>query len=218
MSQTERDLFERSEPSALPVLAPSTCSLFRCIVADPPWEYPDGFATQSRSPGKWEDEIENKPLPYPSMTIDAIKALPVAEMADDDCRLWLWTTNRYLPDAFGVMESWGFRYRQTLTWHKSDGNMGGSVAPNSAEFLLVGVKGSPGVVKKWPAAVVKLPQSKKHSKKPEEFRWLIEQSDAGPYLEMFARRKRPGWQTWGNEVPNDVEIIGENAEAMPSEE
>ena len=218
MSHGERDLFERSEPVACPPLAPSTCSLFRCIVADPPWEYPEGFATQSRSPGKWKGEIQNKPLPYPSMTLDEIKALPVAEMADDDCRLWLWTTNRYLPDAFDVMAAWGFRYRQTLTWHKSDGNMGGSVAPNSAEFLLVGVKGNPGVVKKWPAAVVKLPQSKKHSKKPEEFRYLIEQSDAGPYLEMFARRKRPGWQTWGNEVPNDVEIIRANALDQPREE
>jgi len=202
---SERDLFERIEPAARSVSAPSNCSLFRCIVADPPWEYPDGFATQSRTHGKWEGEVKNKPLPYPSMTLGEIKALPVAGMADKDCRLWLWTTNKYLPDAFGVMKSWGFCYRQTLTWHKSDGNMGGCVAPNS-EFLIVGVKGSPGVVKKWPTSVVKLPQSKKHSKKPEEFRWLIEQVSIGPYLEMFARRKRLGWQTWGNELQNDVEI------------
>jgi hypothetical protein len=99
MSHTERDLFERSEPTALPVLAPSTCSLFRCIVADPPWEYPEGFTKQARTDGAWKDKEERYYLPYPSMTLDEIKALPVAEMADDDCRLWLWTTNRYLPDG-----------------------------------------------------------------------------------------------------------------------
>lgn len=181
-------------------------SAFRCVVADPPWEYPEGFATQSRSPGKWEGEIKCKPLPYPSMTVEEIAALPVREMAAADCRLWLWTTNRYLPAAFGVMESWGFEYRQTLVWHKSDGNMGGSVAPNSAEFLLVGVRGNPPCKKRLPAAVVKLPQSKRHSKKPVEWQWLIEQTDDGPRLEMFARRKRPGWHAWGNELANDVEL------------
>jgi N6-adenosine-specific RNA methylase IME4 len=192
--------------------SPAICSAFRCIVADPPWEYPEGFATQSRSPGKWSGPIDTKPLPYPSMTLEAIRALPVREMAAPDCRLWLWTTNRYLPAAFGVMEAWGFEYRQTLVWHKSDGNMGGSVAPNSAEFLLVGVRGNPPCVKRLPAAVVKLPQSKKHSKKPGEWQWLIEQTDEGPRLEMFARRKRHGWHVWGNELANDVEMPNEKAQ------
>jgi N6-adenosine-specific RNA methylase IME4 len=175
---------------------PASCyaSLFQCIVADPPWDYPEGFATQSRSPGKWSGKIKCKPLPYPSMTLDAIKALPVASFADEHCRLWMWTTNRYLPAAFEVMSAWGFDYRQTLVWHKSDGNMGGSVAPNSAEFLLVGVRGNPPLIKKMSSAVVKLPQSKKHSRKPREWRWLIEEANPGPRLEMFARQKAPGWQ------------------------
>ena len=91
--------------------AASDCSAFRCIVADPPWDYPEGFATQSRDARrtaegikcKWVAEIKAKPLPYPSMTLEEIRALPVREMAAPDCRLWLWTTNRYLPAAFGVI-------------------------------------------------------------------------------------------------------------------
>ena len=114
---------------------------FRTIVADPPWSYPEGFATQSRTQGKWDGPVTRKPLPYPAMTLTEIEALPVADVASKDCRLWLWTTNRYLPSAFSVMLAWGFDYRQKLVWHKADGNMGGSVAPNSAEFLLVGVRG-----------------------------------------------------------------------------
>lgn len=190
-------------------------SAFRCIVADPPWDYPEGFATQSRSPGHWSGTIDTKPLPYPSMTLEAIRALPVREMAAPDCRLWLWTTNRYLPAAFGAMEAWGFEYRQTLVWHKSDGNMGGSVAPNSAEFLLVGVRGNPPCLKRLSSAVVKLPQSKRHSKKPVEWNWLIEQTDEGPRLEMFARRSRPGWHVWGNELANDVEMPNDQAQRPP---
>lgn len=201
-----------SEPQRAPSHScPAPCSAFRSIVADPPWDYPEGFATQSRSPGKWSGPIATKPLPYPSMTLEEIRALPVREMAAPDCRLWLWTTNRYLPSAFGVMEAWGFEYRQTLVWHKLDGNMGGSVAPNSAEFLLVGVRGNPPCLKRLPAAVVKLPQSKRHSKKPVEWNWLIEQTDEGPRLEMFARRSRPGWHVWGNEIANDVEMPNDQA-------
>lgn len=141
------------------------------------------------------------------MTVEAICALPVAALADTDCRLWLWTTSRYLPAAFDVMKAWGFRYRQTLVWHKTNGNMGGGVAPNSAEFLLVGVKGKPPIKTKLKQSVYQLSRAKKmHSSKPLEWMHMIEQVDASPRLEMFARRKRPGWHVWGNELANDVEM------------
>ena len=142
------------------------CSAFRVIVADPPWKYDDGFvgSSHNRKTG-WHAPWKRKPLPYPAMTVEEICALPVGAMAAPDCRLWLWTTNRYLPAAFGVMKAWGFEYRQTLVWHKSDtAPLSGSVAPNSAEFLLVGVRGNPPCLKRLPAAVVKLPQTKRHSK------------------------------------------------------
>src|SRR3990167_2241422 len=100
----------------------------------------------------------------------------------------------------------GFRYRQTLVWHKADpAPLTGSVTSNGAEFLLVAVRGNPPCKKRLPSAVIKLPMTKKHSKKPVEWQWLIEQTEDGPRLELFARRKRPGWHVWGNEIANDAE-------------
>src|SRR3990167_6909727 len=196
-----------TEPQRAPSHScPAPCSAFRVIVADPPWEYDDGFRGSSHS-GNWHGEITSKPLPYPSMTVKEICALKVSELADKDCRLWLWTTNKYLPDAFRVIEAWGFRYRQTLVWHKADpAPLTRSVTSNGAEFLLVAVRGNPPCKKRLPSAVIKLPMTKKHSKKPVEWQWLIEQTDDGPRLELFARRKRPGWHVWGNEIANDVEM------------
>ncbi len=195
---------ELPEPLARHSFAAPLGSAFRSIVADPPWEYPEGFNKGAVGGGPITHDM---PLPYPSMTLEAICALPVAALAAPDCRLWLWTTSRYLPAAFDVMKAWGFRYRQTLVWHKLDGNMGGGVAPNSAEFLLVGVKGNPPIKTKLKQSVFAFSKSAKHSQKPKEWHWLIEQVDAiEPRLEMFARRKRHGWASWGNEIANDVEM------------
>ena len=170
---------------------------YKCIVADPPWQYDEGFPTQSRTPGKWSGPVTDKPLPYSSMSVEEIAALPVASLADADCRLFLWTTNRYLPASFTVLTAWGFTYRQTLVWHKADGNMGGSVAPNSAEFLLVGTRGKPGRLSKAASAVLRAPQGKVHSQKPRLFGDLVEQVSPGPYVELFARSPRLGWDSWG---------------------
>ena len=183
---------------------PNSERRYRTIVADPPWEYPDGFAGRSRTPGKWEGPVRRPPLPYPSMTLEQIAALPLADLADADCRLFLWTTNRYLPNAWGLLDGWGFRYKQTLTWMKLDG-LNGSVAPNS-EFLIVAVKGSPARLSRLPNAVLAHSQTKTHSKKPEMFLDYIEQISPGPYLELFARRNRLGWDTWGNESLEMVQL------------
>jgi N6-adenosine-specific RNA methylase IME4 len=140
------------------------------------------------------------------MSVEEICALPIATLAAEDCRLWLWTTNRYLPASFGVMRAWGFEYRQTLVWHKLDANLGGSVAPNSVEFLLVGVRGRPRCKKRLKTALIATAHGKRHSQKPTEWYYLIETVSDGPYLELFARRTRPGWKVWGNEVESNVEI------------
>ena len=170
---------------------------YSTIVADPPWHY-DDFATQSRST-KWSGPVTTKPLPYGSMTLDEIAALPVESLAGDNCRLFCWTTNRYLPDSLRIIGTWGFTYRQTLVWHKRDGNMGGSVAPCSAEFLLVATRGKPERIAKMPSAVVTTAAPKQHSRKPEVFLDHIEAVSPGPYLELFARRARFGWDYWGDQ-------------------
>jgi N6-adenosine-specific RNA methylase IME4 len=146
-------------------------------------------------------------MPFPGMTLEDIRRLPVAEFAEPDCRLFLWTTNAYLGQSFGVLEAWGFRYSQTLVWHKTNPSpWPTSVAPNSAEFILVGSAGSPERLTPWSAAVVPYAVPKGHSRKPEAFLDLIEQVSPGPYLELFARRQRLGWDTWGNEALEHVEL------------
>lgn len=182
---------------------------YRTIVADPPWEY-EGFATAPGGERKRGLKPKTADLPYGSMTVAEIAALPVASLAADDCRLFLWTTNRYLRAAFDVLDGWGFRYRQTLVWHKT-GNpspFGGSVAPIHAEFLLVAHKGSPSVVERLKSSVVAANKPRdEHSQKPDVFLDLVEQVSPGPYVEMFARRARFGWDYWGDESLGTAEMV-----------
>lgn len=172
---------------------------YRTIVADPPWRYDEGFAHNIGG----GNEDHDRPLPYEPMDIEDIAALPVYELADRHCRLFLWTTNRWLPDAFDVMCAWRFRYRQMLTWSKLGGPLGGSVAPNTAEFLLVGVRGAPPRMGFFPRAVIEA-SVPGHSAKPEAFLDYIEKVSPEPRLEMFSRRARFGWSTWGNEALEGV--------------
>lgn len=165
---------------------------YSTITADPPWPYND-FHNYGPGHGDWQ----SKPLPYSAMTLDEIAKLPVPDYADSSCRLFLWATNRYLPDALNLLSTWDFTYKQTLVWHKIDSNLGGSVAPTCAEFLLVGVKGTPKVLGHWPTAVIATVHPRKHSTKPSVFGDLVETVSGPPYLELFAREPRLGWDSWG---------------------
>ena len=184
---------------------------YRTIVADPPWDYGPDNARQVSITRGGNGPRTIKSIGYPTMSIVEISALPVHEMAENDARLFMWTTNRHLPESFGVMDAWGFTYKQTLVWHKT-GNpspFGGSVAPNHAEFLLVGTAGKPASIGRLAGSVVSLPAAVSgHSAKPEAWLDFIETVSPGPYLEMFARRNRLGWDTWGNEALEHVQIGG----------
>jgi N6-adenosine-specific RNA methylase IME4 len=172
---------------------------YRTIVADPPWIYEDGFVSYHGG----IDRVEKK-LPYGAMTVDAISSLPVQEWAAENANLFLWTTNRYLHEAFHVMADWGFRFRQTLLWHKS-GNpspFGGVVAPvNPVEFLLFGQRGKTKMLDRLPSPVLVAPAVVSgHSQKPDSIIDAIERISPEPRLEMFARRARLiGWDYYGDE-------------------
>lgn len=182
---------------------------YRTIVADPPWDY-SLKAWASITHGGIGPRIE-KPMPYATMSGEAIAALRVAaSFCDTDCRLFLWATSRHLPVAFAVMAGWGFGYAQTLVWHKT-GNpspfSGSGVAPQHAEFLLVGKRGNPEILGRLPSSVIAAPKPIfGHSQKPDVFMDLIEQVSPSPRLEMFARRQRLGWDTWGDEALSHTEI------------
>jgi N6-adenosine-specific RNA methylase IME4 len=192
---------------------------YRTIVADPPWAYDEGFATvpdrprpDARANGadRTIASVVIRALPYQSMTLGEISAVPLRELADRDANLFLWTTNRYLPDAFVTLTEWGFVYRQTVVWAKPPGSrppFRATVAPNCAEFLLVARRGKGAPLgRAWETNVVTVPRPPGHSQKPEAFLDLVEQVSPGPYLELFARRQRLGWDTWGNEALEHVEL------------
>ena len=175
---------------------------YRTIVADPPWQY-----------GKWgkgsdacalagKPQNRDEPLPYPYLSTSDIEALPVGRLAAADCDLYLWTTQKYLPAAFGVLKSWGFKYCQTLTWCKTPMGTGqGGLYCPTTEFLLLGRKGKmPTDKARKDSTWWNVKRTGKHSKKPEFFQDLIEEQGDGPRIELFARRHRPGWDVWGNEV------------------
>lgn len=190
---------------------------YSTIVADPPWPYPEGFIRTQPSGRSMDVKRDGeraklglavrRQLPYLSLTLAEICALPLRDVSADDCRLFLWTTNRYLPDALEILGCWGFTYRQTLIWEKlAGGPYPASVAPNTTEFLLVATCGKPERIGTLRSQILKVPVVRKHSVKPEALLDLIESVSPGPYLELFARRNRLGWDTWGNEALEHVEV------------
>lgn len=175
---------------------------YSTIVADPPWAYDEGFINGPARGAGWSNRHK---LPYSPMALHEIAELPVAELvAPTGAFLFLWTTNRYLPDAFTVLEAWGFGYRQALAWKKGDASpFPGAVAPNTLEFLLVARRGS---VKRSGTAASALVEANRgtHSAKPGAAYDLIEKVSPGPYVELFARAPRLGWDSWGKGYESSV--------------
>jgi N6-adenosine-specific RNA methylase IME4 len=192
---------------------------YSTVVVDPPWHY-SGFAGSVGYGGRFagvqgQAAVKVKPLPYTSMSVDAIAAMPVRDLIGSSGWLWLWTTSRYLPDAFGIVTAWGFTYRQIIVWRKT-GNpppFGGTVAPPHAEFLLLAAVGSPARVGRSPSSVVEAPKQSVHSHKPAVFLDLIEATTPGPYVELFARAPRLGWDSWGR----GYEVAPNNTKAEVSD-
>ena len=178
---------------------------YQIIYADPPWQY--GKWGNNPNPLKSYKGGSPKPLPYPSMSVEEISNLPVIGIADVNCLLFMWTTNKYLPYAFNIIEKWGFRYAQTLVWCKAYGclNLGGLFAP-STEYLIFGRKGTFPRMKRMPSTWYQFKRQTKHSQKPKEFRELIDSIGLERKIELFARQKIAGWDVWGNEVESDITL------------
>lgn len=173
---------------------------YRTIVADPPWEYDEGTGASYSSRGRRDCD-----LPYGTMTVDEIAALPVPQLAEKRSTLFLWTTNRYLEDAFQIVREWRFPHIATLVWTKQRGLGSGGVFYSNIEFVLYcrrpQVAAPARVHSRW------FDWSRgEHSAKPEAFLDMVEEVSPGPYLELFARRQRLGWDTWGDEALNHLEV------------
>ena len=171
---------------------------YQIIYADPPWKY----GVWGKAEPKHRPNSKTYAMPYPTMSVEEIAQLPVKELADTNCELYLWTTQKYLPKAFGVLGAWGFRYCQTLTWCKNPRGLGqgGMYCPTN-EFLLLGRVGKMPKFRRIDSTwfLTKRPHNS-HSTKPHFFRSLIESVSNPPRIELFAREKFLGWDAWGNEV------------------
>lgn len=164
---------------------------FPTIYADPPWSYDD-----KGTRGTTENH-------YETMDLDAIRALPVGELAAPDSHLHLWATSPLLPEALSVIEAWGFRYVSSLVWLKSNRLGLGHYWRVSHELLLLGVRGSLEFCDHSVKSYFEAPGAA-HSQKPEEARALVERVSPGPWLELFGRAAVPGWVVWGNQVPREA--------------
>lgn len=178
---------------------------YSTIYADPPWRF------QNRS-GKVAPEHKRLNR-YETMPLEDIKKLPVSEIVAEKSHLYLWVPNALLPDGLAVMEAWGFEYKSNLIWEKirkdgePDGRGVGFYFRNVTEILLFGVKGNKNRTLDPARSQVNLIRTMKreHSRKPDEMVDLIERCSPGPYLEMFARGDREGWDMWGNQATDDYE-------------
>lgn len=140
------------------------------------------------------------PLAYPTMSLDEIAALPVADVAHDDAHLYVWTINKYIRDTYDIAMAWGFRPSTLLTWCKKPFGLGlGGAYSLTTEHVLFARRGKLPPKRRWTTTWWQWPRGR-HSAKPDAFQDIVEQVSPGPYLELFARRQRLGWDTWGNEA------------------
>ncbi|MBR6029909.1 MAG: S-adenosylmethionine-binding protein [Clostridia bacterium] len=180
---------------------------YNTIYADPPWQF------QNRT-GKVAPEHKRLSR-YETMTIEDIKHLPVAELADEKAHLYLWVPNALLPDGLAVMEAWGFEYKSNLVWEKvrkdgqPDGRGVGFYFRNVTEILLFGIKkrSAPNRTLAPARSQVNLIRTMKreHSRKPDEIIPIIEACSMAPRIELFARGDRDNWDMWGNEADASYE-------------
>jgi N6-adenosine-specific RNA methylase IME4 len=169
------------------------------ILADPPWQ----FANRT---GKMAPEHKRLSR-YSTLTLREIKEIPVSAAAADQSHLYLWVPNALLREGMEVMEAWGFEYKTNIIWHKirkdggPDGRGVGFYFRNTTEVILFGVRGGLRTLPPGRRQVNIIKSHKReHSRKPDEQYEIIEACSPGPYLELFARGKRPGWSQWGNEA------------------
>ena len=173
---------------------------YRTIVADPPWDV--------KRPAGWGTTLNHRSQPYPIMNVGQIAALSVESLADDPAWLFLWTVNAYVEDAYDIVRAWGFRPVTLLTWCKPVRQIGpGGMFSNTSEFILYARRGSSpnGRAKAINTTWFQWPR-RAQSEKPGAFQDLVELHFPAPYLELFARRQRLGWDSWGNEALNHVAL------------
>lgn len=166
---------------------------YRCIVIDPPWPMQ-----------KIEREVrpyQGQAVDYPTMTREELEKLDIGELAEaDGCFVFLWTTQRFLPVAFDLLDYWGFHYILTMVWHKTGGFQPFGLPQYNCEFVLLGRQGNLPFLDTKDFWCCFEGARREHSRKPDEFYRILKRVCAGPRLDMFARESHDGFEVWGNET------------------
>lgn len=188
--------------------------MYHTLVVDPPW--PGMKAGPLRGRGGFLDATgASRDMPYGLMSEEDLMVFPIDKWAAPDSHLYLWTTNKHLPMAFALLEDWGYTYSTTIVWAKNPmgGGLGGAWGI-STEYVLFGRRGKlpatgrvTGTWFNW-----KRPYDERgkprHSAKPNAFYETVMQVSPGPYIELFARDPRPGWDGWGDQYP-EVQLVSD---------
>lgn len=200
---------------------------YGAILADPPWHFTTwsvkGRDRNPDAPMTRNESRQNRPeRHYATMTLEDIAALPVGDLAARDCLLFLWAVDPMIPQALDIGRAWGFEYK-TVAFYWAKLRREGSVrhllhdepahklfpigtgywTRANPECCLLFARGKP---KRLSANVRKLIVSprREHSRKPDEARERIQALVDGPYAELFARERAPGWDAWGNQVSEGI--------------
>lgn len=174
---------------------------YSTIVADPPWQSRSNgaaFGTAGVGTGRNRAPIDARPESrYSTLDLDGICALPVADLAAKNAHAYVWATCSGLDDGIAVLRAWGFTYKTTITWVKNSHGLGlGAYFRTQTEHVIFGVRGSlPTLVMDQPNVFEAARTG--HSRKPAAFLDLVERSSPGPYVELFCRDPRFGWDSWG---------------------
>lgn len=177
---------------------------YNIIYADPPWHYGSKSAINNTS-GKTIKPLKDH---YNTMTLNELKELPIKGLTKEDAACFMWVTDSHIDEALEILKSWGFKYKTiAFNWVKttSKGNYCKNVAPwtmKSSEICLLGIKGKMTKYKQVNnIESLVIAERTKHSRKPKEVRDRIELLFGDtPRIELFAREKTEGWDSWGNEI------------------
>ena len=191
---------------------------YQIIYADPPWSFSSGIRSSKKIDGKFQYYTPDSTVgdgKYKSvMDGDDIKALNVELITNNDCVLFMWTTDAHLPLALEVMKEWGMPYKTIgFVWNKKEKSgkqvcYFGKWTMKGTEICLIGAKGKANsLIQSHKVRQLVEAIRRKHSQKPDEVRdKIIEMFGDIPRIELFARQKTEGWDVWGNEVESDIEL------------
>lgn len=179
---------------------------YNIIYADPAWNI--------QYPKETKKGINTYDLPYDVMSDEDIKNLPIKEISDDNCILFLWVIDSRIPKVKEIMEAWGFEYVTVgFIWHKSAKTTNGENAimskytRKSCEICFIGKRGRCLVKNSTMPQFVSTPK-KEHSRKPDIIRtYILKMCGELPRIELFSRHRFSGWDVWGNQLPDSTQEL-----------